>query len=99
MLPRPRKLSASEVREILRMGKPIRGSRLLAKYRGALTSKAAIVVSKKVTKSAVERNRIRRALYKVLVTELPPKVNVVFTVTSKSDDLATDIATLCSKLS
>lgn len=99
MLPRSRKLSASEVREILRMGKPTRGSRLLAKYREAPLSKAAVVVSKKVAKSAVERNKIRRELYAALVSALPQGKQVVFTVTSGGTDLVADITTLCSKLS
>lgn len=42
-------------------------------YTSAPSAKAAVVVSKKVAKSAVERNRLRRRVYSILEnTTLPP---------------------------
>ena len=47
--------------------------------------RVAVVVSKKVMKSAVRRNRIRRRLYEAIRAELPavrPQTDIVFIITS-----------------
>lgn len=52
-----------------RQGKVIRGSQLSLKYslnERRRTYRAAVVVSKKVSKSAVQRNRIRRRVFEVV---------------------------------
>lgn len=51
----------------------------------------AVVVSRKVNKSAVVRNRIRRRIFEIVRTQPPAKLagyDLVFTVFS--DELATD---------
>lgn len=67
MLAKSRRLNASEVRDIIKKGTPRRAGHLAARV---VTSeaplRAAAVVSKKVAKGAVERNRLRRALYRAL---------------------------------
>jgi len=73
-----------------RQGKSARDSKLSLKY--ALnprrnTYRAAVVVSRKVSKSAVVRNRIRRRTYEV-IREMGPEINnnydLIFSVYSDS---------------
>jgi ribonuclease P protein component len=65
-------LRASEVREIIAAGKSIRAGVVSLKYlEKPGFFRAAVVAPKSVLKGAVERNRVRRALYQVLAT-LPP---------------------------
>jgi ribonuclease P protein component len=55
-------------------GKQFRGDRLsitVVKDTGRKSSRFAVIVSKKVLKSAVGRNRIRRRIYEVIRLELP----------------------------
>ncbi len=67
MLPKRRRLSAREVKEVMASGRPRRASLLSAKYTpNSSLLRASAVVSKKVAKKAVERNRLRRALYRAL---------------------------------
>lgn len=94
MLPKKRRLSSAEVREVLARGKSIRGSVLSAKYvenKGPF--RASAVASKAVAKRAVDRNRLRRALYQALAT-LPPglagalsNTKIVFFIRSVPDPL------------
>lgn len=68
------------------MGRPYRGSMLgmhINKNPRGRNTKVAIVVSKKVYKSAVKRNRIRRRLYEAVRHRLPKivgPVEIVITV-------------------
>lgn len=72
MLSRAERLRTKEVAEVLRKGRGLpSGHYLSAKMlRPALatgaTMRCAAVVSKKVAKSAAERNRLRRALYEAV---------------------------------
>jgi ribonuclease P protein component len=73
------------LRYVYKQGKTARADGCLLKY--ALNTqrhhcRIAVVVSKKVSKSAVVRNRLRRQIYAVVETragELPP-LDLVFTV-------------------
>lgn len=76
------------LRFVYQNGKTIRGQQLALKYcenQRRSVFRVAIVVSKKVHKSAVKRNRIRRRLYEI-VRELAKDINkpydLVFTVFS-----------------
>jgi len=55
------------LRSVYQHGKTVRGSVLSLKYasRGQKPYRIAVVVSKKVHKSAVVRNRIRRRIYEI----------------------------------
>lgn len=53
------------------------------------TYRAAVVVSKKVHKSAVVRNRIRRRIYEQIRLQTPPSVAVDMAVTIYDDAFAT----------
>lgn len=99
MLNKREKLSASEVRAILKKGRAVRTAHVLAKYKTAGSRKAAVVISKKIARSAVERNRLRRALYRALRQKLPARIHAVFLVQKKTDDFTPDTVTICSKLS
>ena len=67
MLPKRRRLNASDVRRVLSVGRSLRSGVLAAKFAsGPEALRVAAVVSKKVARSAVARNRLRRALYQAL---------------------------------
>lgn len=76
----------NSLNSVYRSGKTIRGSVLLLRYGRNLKrkkSRVAVVVSKKISKSAVVRNRIRRRVYasaKPYVLCLPQAFDLVFTV-------------------
>lgn len=98
MLPKKTRLTAEEVRAILKDGRPARSATLSAKYKVKSPAKAAVVVSSKVAKSAVDRNRLRRAAYAVLAGKLPKGLQVVFFL-HKPVLNPIELTELCSKLS
>ena len=98
MLAKKQRLSASRVREILKSGRSVRFGTLSAKYVIAAHAKAAVVVSTKVAKKAVERNRLRREAYRVLRASLPKSVHVVFFLHKPALD-PQELHSLCLKLS
>lgn len=53
------------------------------------TYRAAVVVSKKVSKSAVVRNRIRRRVYEIVRLNVPEAANYDIIINVFSDSLAT----------
>lgn len=98
MLAKKQKLTAVQVREILKSGRSVRSGTLSAKFKTAAGAKAAVVVSTKVAKSAVERNRLRRAAYRTLRTSLPKNMHVVFFLHKPTLD-PQELHALCLKLS
>jgi ribonuclease P protein component len=82
----------NSLRNVYRKGETVRGPQLAIKYvvnTKRKTFRMGVVVSKKVSKSAVVRNRIRRRLYEVVRTlPAPPgkPYDLVFMV--YSDQLA-----------
>ena len=99
MLPARKRLAAAEVREILKSGKTLRVGYLLLKYCPARAGAAAVVVSKKVAKSAVTRNRIRRSIYRELARAFPATTHIVVLVQKNVPEYSADIETICLKLS
>lgn len=77
------------VRAVYRNGQTVRGSLMSLKYvnRGSKPGyRAAVVVSKKVHKSAVTRNRIRRRVYEIIRqadSQLTDRKDLVLTVFSE----------------
>jgi ribonuclease P protein component len=69
---------------VYRQGKTIRGSFCLVRYRQnpkRTGYRVAVVVSKKVSKSAVVRNRIRRRLYAAAESaDIAPGSDIIITV-------------------
>ena len=98
MLPKKQRLGAAEVREILKRGRSVRSGTLSAKYVAAATAKVAIVVSVKVSKTAVMRNKLRRAAYLALRSSMPKGVHVVFFLHKPTLDQC-ELISLCLKLS
>lgn len=74
---------------VYRRGKTVRGQFIAIKYlrpNNRSSFRAAVVVSKKVHKSAVKRNRIRRRIYealRVFEPQLPSDADIVLTVFDK----------------
>ena len=98
MLAKKQRLTAAEVREILKSGRSARSATLSAKYVRAQDARAAVVVSSKVAKTAVLRNKLRRAAYAVLCTALTKNIHVVFFLHKPILDPA-ELKELCLKLS
>lgn len=77
------------LRYVYRHGSIIRGKTFQIRYienPHRVHSRFAVIVSKKVYKSAVKRNRIRRRVYEIIRGELPvmrPNIDVVLTVLEK----------------
>jgi RNase P protein component len=72
MLPKKRRLTAAEVREVMATGKGVRSGVVSLKYvvkHGLF--RAAVVAPKSTAPKATVRNRLRRAVYQILAT-LPP---------------------------
>lgn len=97
MLPKTRRLSAAEVRQVMKTGRPARVAGVSAKYEAAASPQVAVVISKKVAPGAVERNRLRRLVYRSLPSPLPKARMVLFVQSAKLDPEA--VRTLCSQLS
>ncbi len=98
MLAKKQRLTAVEVREILKSGRSVRSATLSAKYLRGSGARAAVVVSTKVAKSAVERNRLRRAAYRTLREALPKNIRVVFFLHTPALN-PEELTQLCLKLS
>ena len=99
MLPKSRRLTAREVREVLKEGRSERAGGVSARYTGSQGSKVSVVVSSKVARLAVQRNTLRRKGYRALAQlKNLPKVHMVVFILRKDFNPA-DITLLCSKLS
>jgi ribonuclease P protein component len=74
MLRQNKRLSAALVREVLARGRGRKGEVLSVKVLPAFSPfRCAVVVSKKVAKTAVMRNKLRRSVYRALEgSSLPP---------------------------
>lgn len=94
MLPKERRLIAAEVREVLRKGRSTKGSFLSFKrLEGPLPLRTAVVVPKSVAKKAVDRNRIRRAVYRALIPFGGTGKSVIFVQKTPPLPLAVTLAT------
>ena len=97
MLPKKERLSAAEVRAILKNGRSARSGALSAKYALAEPRKAAVVVRSATVKRAVDRNKVRRSAYQTLGECLPRRVQAVIFVHAPHCD-PQELSILCSKL-
>lgn len=84
MLHKRARLSATEVAEVLQKGRGQRAQILSLKFQATSAPfKCAVVVSKKVARSAVTRNSLRRAVYRALrETSLPATGRAILFVQS-----------------
>lgn len=101
MLRKAARLRAQEVRNTISRGKTSRGKVLSLKYLETFSPlRVAVVVSKKLARTAVARNRLRRAVYRALSEVSPMKRGhaILFVQSIPKDDLtpafAADIKTL-----
>lgn len=81
------------LRRTYNQGQSIRGSTISLRFSPRMNNKpyrVAVVVSRKVNKSAVVRNRIRRRVYEIVrqCTDIPSSTDLIFTVFS--DQIAKD---------
>jgi ribonuclease P protein component len=77
--PKPRISKTRELQKVFRHGKAVHATSLVIKFvriPGLKTSRMAFVVSRKVSKRAVLRNRIRRVIREELRTKLLPKMPI-----------------------
>lgn len=101
--------SRGGVQFVMKKGQRVRGTHLGLTYltgTGRKASRVAVVVSKKVAKSAVVRNRIRRRVFEVIRREILPEVkasaDMIFFVSDvkvaemSHADLAAEICKLAS---
>ena len=95
---------------VYRKGVTVRGSLMSLKYaprRSASSYRAAVVVSKKVHKSAVVRNRIRRRIFELIRADQAtlPAVDIVVTVFNDqvarlpADQLQLQVHSMLAKIS
>lgn len=84
MLAKTRRLRTAEVAEVLARGRGKRGALLSLKLLSTSSPfKCAVVISKKVAKTAIVRNRVRRAVYRALhAASLPPTGHAILFVQS-----------------
>ena len=101
MLAKSRRLRAAEVREVLARGRGRRGQALSSKVlQTAEPFRCAVVVSKKIAKTAVQRNRLRRAVYRALAEASLPHTGhaILFVQSVPKTDLtrvfSTELTTL-----
>ena len=97
MLAKKQRLTAVQVREIIKNGRSARTATLSAKFKAASPSKAAVVVSIKTAKSAVMRNKLRRSAYATLRASLPKGIHAVFFLHKPILD-TDELNSLCLKL-
>jgi ribonuclease P protein component len=73
MLPKQQRFhTQGSVRRVMQHGQPVRGRHMMIRSIDSKhpASRIAVVVSKKVYKSAVKRNRIRRRIYNIVRHEI-----------------------------
>ena len=99
------------IQKVYAQGRQVRGQLISLKYRDGPPHKpyrVAVVVSKKVSKSAVTRNRIRRRIYeqvRLADAAIKPGTDLVFTAYSEqlakmdADSLKTTVNGLIKKAS
>ena len=106
MLPSSRRLTSAEVPLILKVGKGASFGPIRVKYTyrtgRVSTSRFAVVVSKKVLKKAVDRNRVRRRVYSaVSAATFPRPVDAVVLLSSgalSGDELRLNVRGALSKV-
>ena len=82
---------------MIKTGRSVREAGISAKYEAASTPQVAVVISKKGAPGAVERNRLRRLVYRSLPSPLPLTRMVLFVQSAAFDPKV--ISKLCLQLS
>ena len=110
MLPRSKRLTTALFTEVMTQGKilhsPFFTIRLMKTATTSLKeTRFSVVVSKKIVKTAVERNKIRRRVYSIVrasIGKISPGFHIVLLakqplLKAKIQDIATDLSTLFVK--
>lgn len=66
MLAKHNRLSRSDIPPLMKRGRRVRAPHMMLVFQQSVTPHFAVIVSKKVAKTAVSRNRLRRRTYTVL---------------------------------
>lgn len=106
MLPQKYRLSRDEIDDVMRRGKSLKGRYLAIKYLNESSVKTAVVVSKKVSKGAIKRNKVKRNIREVVrrfikedeisnshvvIMALPEALGV------STDDMSTDLMSILNR--
>lgn len=105
MLPKKSRIERKSFKKILDSRKYLNSTHFTLRFSDYSENKAAVSVSKKVSKSAVVRNRIRRRVYSVLKDILPSLRPGLYLVVAKSgaekvegEKLTSELAQLFQKV-
>jgi len=106
MIPRQNRPTRPEVEDIIKNGRSVQGVFVSFKYKTIPVSKATIVVTKKVGKTAVLRNRIKRRLRAIissLLLESKRPIGVVVfakapVIEALAKDLQSEVKNLFQKI-
>ncbi len=101
MLAKKKRLSKREISENISKAKNFRGKFLLLKIVGANVLKTGVSVSKRVSKSAVKRNSLRRSVYRVISKNInkisPAHLFFVFNFPATAKEIEEDVLSLLEK--
>ncbi|MGB3922012.1 MAG: ribonuclease P protein component [Minisyncoccia bacterium] len=104
MLPRNRRISRELFEVILKFGKKVDSKYFFLRTAPSKTARLAVSVSKKISKKAVVRNKIRRRTYSVVRELLPALPKKLFLLIAKpgtdklrGEELKNELAELLSK--
>lgn len=105
MPPKHERLSVAEFSAVFARGVRTRGKYMSLIYHPSPVGKCAVAVPKRVLKTAVERNRLRRRLYHALTTApfYPPEGSVIVLASPAAPDatfaaLGTELRALFGKV-
>lgn len=86
MLPKVKRLARADFTKVQKGKRAVTGHFSLS-YHPSATSKAAVIVSKKVAKKATERHLLKRRVLALLSKALPPNTTLVVYARAKSQTL------------
>ncbi len=93
MLPKNKRLTTHIVKDVLLKGKIYHGEHFLLRYLFSpegKESRYAVIIPKKLVKTAVGRNAYRRRIYSILQQETLPQYYLVALMLKKADKLEFD---------
>lgn len=98
MLKKALRLTVSDI-ESLSAGKSVFGTLISMRFISAVKTKVSVTVSKKVAKTAVDRNRIRRRTYAAVEKVLGNTKNPVYAMLMpKKEFLSAPFETVCAEV-
>jgi len=100
--------SSEEIQSVLKLGRRARGNFVSCSYQQSATGhlRAAVVVSKKVSQTAIRRNSVRRKIFNYLQGQLKEDskplgdlVVMIFSIPEDENQLISDLSTCLKSLS